>query len=124
MTEDGDGRPIGPERAGVGPVWRRIYKPNAGKHGPVERGDVGREPRDGQEALDFSAAVKPTSAVRIGIDYEERVFVVLRYSWGAAAPQPNGETYHGYVVPWSLLTQEMKNVLIRSGMATRTGKIL
>jgi hypothetical protein len=124
MVEDDCERLISDECADVGPVWRRIYKPNAGKHGPVERGIVGREPRDGQEALDFSIAVKPTSAVRIGIDYEEHVFVVLRYSWGAMIPHPNAETFHGYVTPWNLLTHEMKNVLIRAGMATRTGKIL
>jgi hypothetical protein len=108
----------------VGPVWRRIYKANAGKHGPVERGNVGREPRDGQEALDMSIPVKPTSAVRIGVDYDEGEFVVLRFSWGAVVPKPNGQTFHGYVTNWAKLSQEMKNALIRARMATRTGKIL
>ena len=108
----------------VGPIWRRTYKPNAGKHGPVERGGIGREPRDGQEALDTSVPVKPTSAVRISIDYDERVFIVLRHTFSAPFPRPNDETFHGYVTPWNKLTDEMKNVLIRARMANRKGKIL
>jgi hypothetical protein len=118
---------LGDEDAGstphaCGPVWRRTYKPNAGKHGPVERGDIGREPRDGQEALDTSTPVKPTSAVRISIDYDERAFIVLRHTFSAPEPRPNDETYHGYVTPWKMLTDEMKNALIRARMANRRGK--
>jgi hypothetical protein len=121
VLEDGDADST---HHSIGPVWRRSYKPNAGKHGVMERGDVGREPRDGQEALDTSIPVKPTSAVRISIDYDEWVFIVLRHSFSAPVPRPNDETFHGYVTPWSKLTDEMKNVLIRARMANRRGKIL
>jgi hypothetical protein len=103
------------ERCGLGPVWRRKYWANAGKHGRFERGRVGREPRDGQDALDFSVPAKPTSAVRVGIDYELREFIVLRFEALTLAPMLNGDTFHG---------QEMKNAFIRHGMADRRGRIL
>lgn len=110
--------------AGLGPVWRRKYRSNAGKHGRLERGNVGREPRDGQEALDLSVPSKPTSAVRVSIDYELEEFIVLRFELSSLLPKPNGETFHGYVCPWPRLFQEMKNALIRAGMADRRGRIL
>ena len=112
------------ECCGLGPVWRREYWANAGKHGPFERWNVGREPRDGQDALDFSVPTKPTSAVRVGIDYELREFIVLRFEALTLAPMLNGDTFHGYVCPWSKLMQEMMNALIRNGMADRRGRIL
>jgi len=108
----------------LGPVWRRVYRANAGKHGRFERGNVGREPRDGQDALDFSVPTKPTSAVRVGIDYELREFIVLRFEGSAFVPMLNGDTFHGYVCPWGKLAQEMKNAFIRNGMADRRGRIL
>ena len=112
------------EPRAAGPVYRRVYRPNAGKHGPVERWNIGREPRDGQDALDFSVPVKPTSPVRMGVDYELGEFIVLRSDVLPVLPMPNGQTFHGYVTPWKKLTQEMKNALLRTGMADRRGRIL
>ena len=109
---------------GLGPVWRREYRANAGKHGPFERWNVGREPRDGQEALDLSVPTKATSAVRVSVDYELGEFIVLRISLPSLLPNPNGQTFHGYVTPWKKLMQEMKNALIRAGMTDRRGRIL
>lgn len=61
----------------------------------------------------------------MGIDYEERVFVVLRYHGGGEfLKQPWDERFHGYVVPWRYLTQRMKNALIKAGLADRRGRIL
>ena len=121
---NGDGGGEDDERCGLGPVWRRVYRPNAGKHGPFARGNVGREPRDGQEALDLSVPTKPTSAVRVSIDYELGEFIVLRISLPSLLPRPNGQTFHGYVTSWKQLMQEMKNALIRAGMTDRRGRIL
>lgn len=68
--------------------------------------------------------MKPTSSVRISIDYELAEFIVLRIELLPLSPWPNGHTFHGYVTPWNKLTQEMKNALIRAGMADRRGRIL
>jgi len=120
-----DGGEEEPARApALGPVWRRTYEPNP-KHGPEEHGAIAREPSNGQEALDYSVRVKPTSFARIGIDWEEHAFVVLRWHGAAEHPgQPNSERYHGYALPWHKLEQEMKNALIKAGMADRRGRIL
>ena len=67
---------------------------------------------------------KPTSAVRVGIDYELREFIVLRFEALTLAPMLNGDTFHGYGCPWGKLAQEMKNAFIRHGMADRRGRIL
>lgn len=108
----------------LGPVWRRTYAPSP-KHGPEDRGRVAQEPRDGQEALDYSIPVKPSSAVRVAIDPELQEFVVLRYQeFGFHPDQPNDLVFHGYAVSWKQLSQEMKNALIRAGMVDRRGRIL
>jgi hypothetical protein len=121
---NGEGSGDDDERCGLGPVWRRVYRANAGKHGRFERWNVGREPRDGQDALDFSVPTKPTSAVRVGIDYELREFIVYGTKGTAFAPMLNGDTFHGYVCPWSRVAQERKNAFIRNGTADRRGRIL
>ncbi len=108
----------------IGPVRRRTYSDNP-KHGPFGRGSVSRKPRDGQDALDWSVPVQASSEVRMGIDYEEGVMVVLRYhDGGEFRERPWDERFHGYVVPWSGLTQRMKNALIKAGLSDRRGRIL
>lgn len=109
----------------LGPVRRRICRGNTAKHGVEAKGRISREPRDGQEALDSSVSVKPSSRVRVSIDYDEVAFVVLRYHMpGFYREQPNDEVFHGYSVGWQDLPQEMRNALIRAGMADRRGRIL
>jgi hypothetical protein len=109
----------------VGPVRRRLYEANAGKHGPVERGRVSREPKNGQDALDYSVPVKPTSRLRVGVDYDESVFVVLRFhDLGEFRDSLNFEIFHGFVVDWLDLTQEQRNALMRWGLANLRGRIL
>jgi len=110
---------------GLGPVWRRVYVPNSGKHGSAERGRVGREPANGQHALDNSVRVKATSRVRVGIDYEEGVLVVLRWHMmGEFHDAMNYQIFHGYVVDWTRLAQEYRNALLRARMVNLKGKIL
>jgi filamentous hemagglutinin len=129
MVEPGEGEPPGdgqsPQGA-VGPMWRRTYQPNEGKHGPAPRGRISREPRNGQEALDFSVRVKETSTARIGIDVDDGdAFVVFRQHEAGEFPErPGQEIFHGYVVAWSDLAQEQKNALLRARLVNLKGKAL
>jgi hypothetical protein len=110
---------------GTGPVWRRVYVPNAGKHGPEQRGRVGREPANGQDALDNSVRVRVTSRVRVGVDYDDDALVVLRWHvMGEFHDAMNYQIFHGYVVDWASLTQEFRNALLRARMVNLKGKIL
>lgn len=81
----------------LGPVRRRVYRGNTVKHGLRARGRISREPRDGQEALDMSVAIKPFSPVRVSIDYEESVFVVLRYHMAGPYPEQPNDTVFSWV---------------------------
>jgi hypothetical protein len=108
----------------LGPVRRRLYEANTGKHGLVDRGRVSREPKNGQDALDCSVPVKLTSRLRVGVDYDESVFVVLRFQdMGEFRDSLNFEIFHGYVVDWRDLTQEQRNALMRWGPANLRGRI-
>ena len=113
-------------RRAVGPAWRLTYDPNKGKHGPEPRGEVSREPRNGQDALDCSIRVKPTSTKRIGIDYDDdnAIVVFQRHETGEFPEQPGQEIFHGFVVEWRHLRQELKNALLRARMVNRRGKVL
>lgn len=107
----------------LGPVRRRMYEPNP-KHASFALGRVSREPRNGQEALDFSVSVKPTSRLRVGVDYGDALFVVLRFhDLGEFRDSANYEIFHGYVVDWRDLTQEQRNALMRWGFANLRGRI-
>jgi RHS repeat-associated protein len=88
------------------------------KHGSTTRGNVSAAPRNGQSALDNSIQIKDTSPRRIGIDRATNEFVVFDET------NPGTGTFHGHVRTWEQLTQEMKNVLIKTGEVTRTGKII
>jgi len=86
---------------------------------------VGREPANGQDALDNSVRVKATSRVRVGIDYGEGVLVVLRWhTMGEFHDAMNYQIFHGYVVDWARLAQEYRNALLRARMVNLKGKIL
>ena len=107
----------------LGPVRRRTYEASP-KHGLLDLGRVSREPTNGQEALDYSVMIKPTVPARIGIDYQEGEFVILRRHERTFRELPELEIFHGYVVPWNRLPQECRNALMRAGMANLRGKIL
>jgi hypothetical protein len=106
----------------VGPVRRRVYEPNP-KHGREPRGQVSAEPRNGQDALDVSVPLTPTGLGRVGIDYEERAIVVFRRHTFGLENEPRHEIFHGYVVEWHDLRQDIKNALLRAGMVNLRGKI-
>jgi RHS repeat-associated protein len=86
------------------------------KHGGTATGRASAGPVNGQDALDVSVKVKSTSPRRGGIDYDANEFVVF--------DQTSPGVFHGHVRPWADLTQEMRNALIRAGMATRRGDII
>ena len=117
----GDDEPI-PFPA-VGPVRRRLYERNP-KHAAVARGRIAREPRNGQESLDFSVLVKPSSPTRVGIDYDDGVFVVFHWHGsGEFHDALNHEIFHGYVIEWRDLMQDQRNALMKAGMANLRGRI-
>ena len=117
---EGD-EPVPP--SGLGPVRRHEYAPNL-KHGRTARGPASRLPVNGQDALDYSLRVKQTSPARVGVDYDDHVYVVLRFhGFGEFHDALNFEIFHGYVVDWRELEQDQKNVLMRWGMADLKGRI-
>ncbi|MEQ4616654.1 MAG: hypothetical protein ABN482_01240, partial [Corticimicrobacter sp.] len=91
------------------------YKP-ASYHGRTDSLLKSRAPANGQAALDYSIQVKSTSPRRVGIDYSNKEFVVFDKTIGAE--------YHGHVRAWKDLHPDMRNALIRSGMADSKGAIL
>jgi hypothetical protein len=64
-------------------------------------GDNSKEPENGQEALDNSVPIKPTTDRRVGYDAENDEIVVL--------DKTSEGTFHGHVRHWKGLTEEMKN---------------
>ncbi|APV42943.1 S-type Pyocin [Pseudomonas frederiksbergensis] len=85
-------------------------------HGKTDTPVKSKGPANGQEALDNSLQVKPTSERRIGIDPKTNEFVVFDHT--------GGDDYHGHVRTWNKLHQDMKNVLIKAKKADTKGNIL
>ena len=68
--------------------------------------------------------VKPTSRMRVGVDYDDGAFVVFHWNnMGEFRDSMNHEIFHGYVLEWRELTQEQRNALMRWGMADLKGRI-
>ena len=88
-----------------------IYE-DASYHGSKGNPLKSKRPKNGQAALDKSLPLKDRR--RIAVDQGE--FVVL--------DRTSEKLYHGHVRPWNELNQEMKNVLYKSGLVNRKGKIL
>ena len=121
---DDEGNEITRRRA-VGPAWRLTYEGNTAKHGREARGQISREPGNGQDALDQSIQVKPTSSRRVGIDYDDGAIVVFQcHDEGEFPDRPGQEIFHGFVVAWDDLRQDVKNALLRARLVNRRGKIL
>ncbi|WP_424085060.1 filamentous hemagglutinin N-terminal domain-containing protein, partial [Pseudomonas sp.] len=97
-------------------AMRRLDYEAAPYHGKVDNAVKSRAPVNGQEALDFSIQVKPTSPRRVGIDYDSKDFVVFDKTLDT--------TYHGHVRSWSDLHPDMQKALQQAGMADRKGNIL
>ncbi len=88
----------------------------ASYHGKVDTPVKSKGPSNGQEALENSIQVKPTSPRRIGVDADANELVVF--------DRTGGDTYHGHVRPWNKLHQDMKNALIRAKKVDNKGNIL
>lgn len=88
----------------------------ASYHGKTDTPVKSKGPTNGQEALENSVQVKPTSPRRIGVDPDTNEFVVF--------DRTGGDVYHGHVRPWDKLHQDMKNALIKAKKADNKGNIL
>jgi hypothetical protein len=87
----------------------------SGKHHQNSSGGVGKNPTDGQRALDNSYQVKDTNPDRrVAYDRASGEFVVL--------DRTGGDEWHGHVRTWDQLTQEQKNTLYNNGITNRKGK--
>ncbi|MDB5971728.1 MAG: Large exoprotein involved in heme utilization or adhesion [Hydrocarboniphaga sp.] len=98
----------------VGAMRRREFE-GADYHGKVGNDVKSRGPVNGQDALDNSVVVKPTSPRRVGIDYETGDFVVL--------DRTINNTYHGHVRDFQQLHPDMQRALINAGMVNKHGSI-
>ncbi|MGF6110468.1 S-type pyocin domain-containing protein [Pseudomonas frederiksbergensis] len=87
----------------------------ASYHGKTDTPVKSKGPANGQEALDNSVQVKPTSPRRVGVDPETKEFVVF--------DRTGGDVYHGHVRPWDKLHQDMKNALIKAKQVDNKGNI-
>ncbi len=97
-------------------AMRRLDYEAASYHGKIDNAVKSRAPVNGQEVLDFSIQVKPTSSRRVGIDYDSKDFVVFDKTLDT--------TYHGHVRSWSDLHPDMQKALQQAGMVDRKGNIL
>ena len=88
----------------------------ASYHGKTDTPVKSKGPTNGQEALENSIQVKPTSPRRIGVDPDANELVVF--------DRTGGDTYHGHVRPWDKLHQDMKNALIKAKKVDNKGNIL
>lgn len=88
----------------------------ASYHGKTDTPVKSKGPTNGQEALENSVQVKPTSPRRIGVDPDTNEFVVF--------DRTGGDVYHGHVRPWDKLHQDMKNALIKAKKADNKGNTL
>ncbi|WP_345891521.1 S-type pyocin domain-containing protein [Pseudomonas chlororaphis] len=88
----------------------------ASYHGKADTAVKSKGPTHGQEALENSVQVKPTSPRKIGVDPETNEFVVF--------DRTQGDVYHGHVRQWDKLHQDMKNALIKAKKVDIKGNIL
>ena len=107
-----------PINSGIKPVYivYTLEFDAASYHGKKNTPRKSKGPENGQEALDNSLQVKPTSPRRIGIDPATNEYVVF--------DKTAGDVYHGHVRPWDKLHQDMKNALIKAEKVDNKGNIL
>ena len=93
---------------------------NASYHGwsaqTGPRGAKSAAPEDGAAALQNSYRVSDNAPRRIGVDTANKQFVVL--------DRTKEKLWHGHTRSWDQLTQAMRGVLIRNGVADLRGKII
>ncbi len=91
------------------------------KHGAVQRGNAAPAPTNGQQALEDSVSIKPTTSRRVSVDPTTGEYVVFDETY------PGSGIYHGHVRPWSGpdgLDPAMQAALRRAGLVNGKGKIL
>ncbi|MGH9886639.1 MAG: hypothetical protein ACREBE_13985, partial [bacterium] len=85
---------------------------------------VAKEPIDGQAALDFSFQLSGNSPRRIGIDVQNKEFVVFdRTGNKVVNKQVVGGVFHGHVRTWDELEAPMRKALEERGLV-KNGKIV
>jgi hypothetical protein len=107
-----------PADSGIKPLYivLALEFDSANYHGKTDTPVKSKGPTNGQEALENSVQVKPTSPRRIGIDLDTNELVVF--------DRTGGDVYHGHVRPWDKLHQDMKNALIKAKKVDNKGNIL
>jgi hypothetical protein len=107
-----------PPNSGIKPLYivLALEFDAASYHGKTDTSIKSKGPTNGQEALENSVQVKPTSPRRIGVDPETNELVVF--------DRTGGDVYHGHVRPWDKLHQDMKNALIKAKKVDNKGRIL
>ncbi|WP_241604081.1 hypothetical protein, partial [Rosenbergiella nectarea] len=85
-------------------------------HGTTNNTVKNKAPTYGQDALDMSIQIKDTSTRRIGVDFKKNEIVVF--------DNTINDTYHGHVRSWQELTHEMKNILIKNGIADNKERVI
>jgi hypothetical protein len=96
---------------------QRTYE-GSPKHGKEQRGNAAPEPTHGQETLDRSVSIKPTTTRRVGYDPDTGEFDVFDET------HPGSGIYHGHQRTWDQLSQDMQNALVKAGVVNRKGKPL
>jgi hypothetical protein len=87
------------------------------KHPNRQVGRASQGPTNGQEALDASVAINPsTTTRRISYDPDADEFVVF--------DETVAGVFHGHVRKWSELTHNMQRALIEAGVVDRKGRMM
>lgn len=107
-----------PANSGIKPLYivLALEFDAASYHGKKDTPVKSKGPTNGQEALENSVQVKPTSPRRIGVDPDTNELVVF--------DRTGGDIYHGHVRAWDKLHQDMKNALIKAKKVDNKGNIL
>ncbi len=84
--------------------------------GKDQRGTAAPEPTHGQETLENSVLIKPTTSRRVGYDADTGEFDVFDET------HPESGIYHGHQRSWDQLTPDMQNALVNAGIVDRKGK--
>ncbi len=92
-----------------------IYEASPKHHRGVHQGDyISPPPSNGQVTLDSSSQIKASSPRRIGVDPENKEFVIF--------DRTHGNTYHGHTRSWDQLSSQQKNLAVKTGLVNRKGK--
>jgi hypothetical protein len=88
-----------------------IYK-DAPYHHKNSSGSKSQSPKNGQRCLDYSLPTETNQRVAI----EGENLILLKYT--------SPGNYHGHVVTWKQLDQNIRSILIKNGFVRNSGKII